>query len=103
MKVFISQPFYGKSEEEIMAEREDILRQFKEFVRWPDEVPIEVIDNFHKSDAPENAGRLWYLGQSISQMDQADAIIFSAGARNASGCIVEECAATLYKKPTFYC
>lgn len=103
MKVFISQPFYGRTENEIMLEQKDILEEFKNFIRWTSSTPIEVIDTYHSLDAPDGAGRLWYLGNSISLMDQADAVIFSKDYRNATGCVVEECAAILYGKQIFYC
>lgn len=99
MKVFISQPFYGRSEREVMREREKILEQFKDHTGATD---VEVIETYFKSYAPEGAGRLWYLGDSIRLMDQADVVIFSPYWIDARGCIIEHAAATAYDKKIIY-
>lgn len=99
MKVFISQPFYGRSEREIMNERAEILQQFKDRTGATD---VEVIETYYKPYAPEGAGRLWYLGDSIKLMDRADAVIFSPYAFTANGCGIEYAAARTYGKKIFF-
>lgn len=88
MKVFISQPFHGRSESEIMDERWRIVEKMLErgYGVYGD---IEVIDNYNKENVPENAGRLWYLGDSIKLMDEADIVVFTSGWEEAKGCIIE--------------
>ena len=56
---------------------------------------IEIIDNYNHDDVPENAGRLWHLGTSIKQLEEADAIYFCDEA-TANGCKVEMLIAYLY-------
>ena len=74
MKVFLSHKMSGLSEEEVMKIRKDAIDYLTD--KYGN---IEVIDNYHHDDAPENAGRLWHLGKSISQMEEADAIFFCNG------------------------
>lgn len=94
MKVFISQPFHGKSEEEIMAKRKELVNKLE---RRYDE-HIEVIDNYHKEDIPDGTGRLWFLGDSIKLMDEADLVVFAEDWECAKGCVIENQAAVLYGK-----
>ena len=74
-KVFISQPMNGKTNEEIILERNLLIEKAKE--RYGD---IEIIDSFFK-DAPHNAKPLWFLGKSIELLADADVAYF-AGGRN---------------------
>lgn len=59
MKLFISQPMAGKTDKEILDERERVIRNVKEL--FPDQ-EIEVIDSFFDGE-PKTP--LWYLGKSI--------------------------------------
>lgn len=45
---------------------------------------------------PKNSGRLWYLGRSIQQMEEADAIYFCEGWEDARGCLIERQVAEKY-------
>ena len=86
-QVFISQPMNGRSEEEILKERQEIMDLLKiELDRDEDYV---LIDNYHKENIPAGAGRLWYLGTSISLMDGADIVVFAPGWVTAKGCRIE--------------
>lgn len=87
-KLFISQPMRGKTDEEILAEREKAMRraerEFKE--------PIAVIDSFFQ-DAPAEAKPLWFLGKSLELLADADAVYFAKGWEDARGCRIEhQCA-----------
>lgn len=92
MKVFLSHRMSGVSEEEIMKIRED-ARVYLE-ARYDN---IEIIDNYHHDDAPEDAGRLWHLGRSIQMLEEADAIFFIPHQCNAKGCLVEMNIAEIYE------
>lgn len=85
MKVFISQPMHGRSEDAIMTRREVIKEELLER-GYQD---IEIIDNYHKDNVPDDAGRIWYLGNSISLMDKADLVVMDVGWATAKGCRVE--------------
>ena len=84
-KVFISQPMYGKSNEEIIKDRERIINLLKE--NYANE-EIEIIDSFFM-DAPIYANPLWFLGKSIMLLSIADIVVFAKGWRSARGCKIE--------------
>ena len=89
MKVFISQAMRGLDNDTILAKREEILNKVKEL--YPNK-EIELIDSFFK-DAPVEAKPLWYLGDSLKLMSEADLIIFADNWESARGCKIEhECA-----------
>lgn len=91
MKVFLSHKMSGLSEEEVMQIREKAIKYLSD--KYGN---IDIIDNYHHYDAPEDAGRIWHLGKSISQMDAADAIYFCDGWETANGCIIERNICKLY-------
>lgn len=87
-KLFISQPMNGRADEEIKAERTDILLKATE--RLGEQV--ELIDSFFES-APHDAKPLWFLGKSLELLSTADVAYFADGWENARGCRIEhECA-----------
>lgn len=87
-KLFISQPMHGKSDEEILAEREEAIKEAKRIVKSD----MEVIDSFIQ-DAPAGAKPLWFLGKSLELMADADVVYFAKGWQKARGCQCEyECA-----------
>lgn len=95
-KVFISQPFNGRKEIDILLEREVIVSLLMDKGMTLD--LIEVIDQYHKS-LPKGTGRVGYLGDSIRQMDEADLVIFVKGYERAKGCLVEYATCKLYGIP----
>lgn len=66
-KLFISQPMRGKTDEEILAVREKAIKSAEKQVGEP----VEVIDSFFQS-APVDAKPLWYLGESLKLLAEAD-------------------------------
>ena len=87
MKVFISQPMRGKSDEEILSERNQMIKKVEESAT---EKP-EVIDLFFQN-APVEAKPLWFLGKSIELLSTADVAVFAKGWQDARGCRIEhEC------------
>ena len=97
MKIFISQPIRGKTDAEILAERERAIKAAK--AKWGDDV--EVLESFFRG-APAEAKPLWFLGESLKVMAGADAIILCKGWSEARGCKVEIAAADAYKLPVFF-
>lgn len=86
-KLFISQPMNGLSNKAIETRRNEIIEAVKE-----DYGDIEVIDSFFK-DAPHDAKPLWFLGESLKKLSEADIVFFEDGWENARGCKIEhECA-----------
>ena len=89
MKVFISQPMRGLDNDAILATRKEILNKVEEMYPGKD---IDLIDSFFK-DAPVEAKPLWYLGDSLKLMSEADLIVFVPDWNTARGCKIEhECA-----------
>lgn len=90
-KLFISQPMRGKTNEEILAERERAIKSAKEYLGED----VEVIDSFFK-DAPHDAKPLWYLGESLKLLAEADIAYFVKGCKDARGCVIEFDSAIAY-------
>lgn len=96
MKLFISQPMKGKSNEEIQCVRASVINLFK-----MDFDEIEVLDSFFK-DAPAKAAPLWYLGESIKLLGEADVVFFCKGWERYNGCTIEHECAVRYGKRIMY-
>lgn len=90
MKVMISQPMNGRSEEEIKKERQEIIGKF-------DRMHITVINTIFTEEAPQNCNTaIYYLGKSISAMKDIDALYMCDNWFNARGCKIEEQVAREY-------
>ena len=90
-KLFISQPMRGKSDEEILKEREKAIKSAEKQMGEP----VEVIDSFFQS-APADARPLWYLGESLKLLATADVAYFAKGWEKARGCKIEHTCAVEY-------
>lgn len=91
MKIMISQPMNGKTEEQIRNERASLVKELEE-------KGYEVIDTIFAEKAPEGDARLYYLAKSIEAMSKVDAIIFMPGWEKARGCKIEHEIAVKYNK-----
>ena len=96
-KVFISQPMNGKTNEEIKAEREILIAKAKE--NYGD---VEVIDSFFEN-APHDAKPLWFLGESLKKLADADVAVFAKDWKTARGCKIENQCAIAYGIETVEC
>lgn len=99
MKIFISQPMRYKTDEEILAERNAAINLFRLIV--PSDQEVEVIDSFFK-DAPHDAKPLWYIGESIKLMADADVVYFCKDWHKYRGCTIEHECAVRYGKKIIY-
>lgn len=92
MKIMISQPMRGKSEEQIRNERENLVKELTEQGH-------EVIDTIFTDKAPENCDiALYYLSKSVEAISKVDAVVFMKGWENARGCMIEHQIAEKYGK-----
>ena len=95
MKVFISQPMNGKTQEQILTEREAIIKHINEL--YDD---VEIIDSYIADYPPEGVSKesegLWYLSKSIKMLSQADLAYFAKGWEEARGCRIENTCAVEY-------
>lgn len=85
VKVFISQPMNGKTNDEIEKERKEIKDKLDNKYG---EDNYEIIDSFFKN-APHNAKPLWFLGKSFELLSTANVCVFAKGWNNARGCCME--------------
>lgn len=90
-KLFISQPMKGRSDEEIINDRCACIKYAQEMLGED----VEVIDSFFQG-APADAKPLWYLGESLKLLAQADVAYFAAGWVDARGCKIEHTCAAEY-------
>ena len=92
IKVFISQPMNGKTEEEIMAVRQEAIESVK---RMHDEEEVEIIDSFFEDydpqecNAPDSKLPVKFLARSIDMLADADEVYFCEGWQTARGCCIE--------------
>ena len=89
-KLFISQPMRDKTDEEIKAERESIIKEVTNVLG-----EVEVIDSFFES-APHEAKPLWFLGKSLELLSTADIAYFAKDWDKYRGCKIEHTCATEY-------
>ena len=92
MRVLISQPMAGLSDEEIRYKFERLSKEFAK-------LHIDVVDNIWQ-DAPAegtfNTIPLFYLAKSVNAMGQVDAVYFADGWKSARGCLIERQICELY-------
>ena len=92
MKIMISQPMRGKTNEQIRQEREELVKQLEEQGH-------EVIDTIFAEEAPKDSDvAMYFLSKSIETMAKVDAIIFMPGWKEARGCMIEYRIALKYNK-----
>ena len=92
-KLFISQPMRGRTDKEILAQREDAITKAREL--FNEEVVI--LDSYFRDYTPSTDNiALEYLGESLKLLAQADVVYFAKGWSSARGCIIEHHCAVEY-------
>ncbi len=92
LKIMISQPMNGKSEEQIRNEREELVKELERRGH-------KVVDTIFAEETPKDCDTaIYYLSKSIENMSKVDAIIFMPGWKNARGCKIEHEIAVKYNK-----
>lgn len=81
----------GKTDAEILAVREKAIKSAEKQVGES----VQVIDSFFQN-APVNARPLWYLGESLKLLAEADVAYFAKGWDEARGCKIEHTCAVEY-------
>lgn len=83
MKVMISQPMQGKTDEQIKTEKQRIVDKLEK-------LHIEVVNSLFDEEALNdiNAG-LYYMAKSIEVMSNVDAVLFTKDWQTARGCRIE--------------
>ena len=91
MKLMISQPMRGKTNEQIREERAELVKQLEAEGH-------EVVDTVFDL-APKGVDEaIYFLSKSIEFISQVDGLVFMPGWENARGCRIEYNVAVAYGK-----
>ena len=103
MKVFISVPMRGRTDEEIAKAIAVAKSKLSEMADKNNE-PVEYVDNFvpMPSEADIKDYAMWCLGGAIQKMAKCDTIYFCPGWDEARGCIIERQVAIQYGLTRLY-
>lgn len=92
-KVFISQPMNGKTDKEILEQREVAIAAAEHFLGEP----VEEIKSYFEDYNPESGCiPLKYLAKSLELLADADVAYFAPGWEDARGCKIERSCAEAY-------
>ncbi len=95
MKIMISQPMRGKTNEQIREEREELVKRLQEEGH-------EVVDTVFENAPADEDIAIYMLSQSIRYIGKVDALYFMRGWEKARGCKIEHEVAVEYGKEVFY-
>ena len=95
MKIMISQPMKGKTNEQIREER-------KALVEALEQEGYEVVDTVFENAPADEDVAIYCLSQSIRYIGKVDALYFMKNWEKARGCKIEHQVAVEYGKQTFY-
>lgn len=90
-KLFISQPMRGKTDEEIKAARARAIESVERHLGEP----VEALESYFEDFGPDTPP-LYYLGESIKLLSEADVVYFAPGWDEARGCKIENTCAIEY-------
>ena len=83
MKLMISQPMRGKTEQQIREERVELVKQLEQ-------EGYEVVDTIFADETPKDSdAALYYLSKAIEAMSKVDGLVFMPGWQDARGCRIE--------------
>ena len=87
MKVFISQPMRGQTEEAILKTRSEAVKKIKAIY----DNDVEILDSFFDAFDTSNVKNpaIAYLAKSIAVLAKADIAYFCKGYENTRGCVIE--------------
>ena len=91
MKIMISQPMKGKTNEQIREERAELVNKLEEQGH-------EVVDTILTEFEEGKNTPVHYLAKSIEFIADTDGVVFMKGWKNARGCRIEHQIATEYGK-----
>lgn len=91
MKIMISQPMKGKTNEQIREERAELVKRLQEEGH-------EVVDTVFENAPTDEDVAIFMLSQSIRYIGKVDAVVFMQGWENARGCKIEHEVALKYGK-----
>lgn len=85
-KLFVSVPMKGRTEEEIKAS----IQKMKKIAEIFEGEELEFIDSYIEDNPPKGSKEaVWYLGESLKKLAQADIFIGINEAYDWNGCYIE--------------
>lgn len=85
-KLFVSVPMKGRTEEEIKAS----IQKMKKIAEIYEGEELELIDSYIEDNPPKNNNEaMWYLGESLKKLAQADVFIGICENYYWNGCSIE--------------
>lgn len=92
-KLFVSVPMKGRTEEEIKAS----IQKMKKVAEIYEGEELELIDSYIEDNPPKDSKEaVWYLGESLKKLAQADVFIGINDAWDWNGCYIENDVASRY-------
>lgn len=92
-KLFVSVPMKGRTEEEIKAS----IQKMKKIAEIYEGEELELIDSYIEDNPPKDSKEaVWYLGESLKKLAQADVFVGIAEDYDWSGCCIERQTAEKY-------
>ena len=97
-KLFVSVPMKGRTEEEIKAS----IQKMKKIAEIYEGEELELIDSYIEDNPPKDSKEaVWYLGESLKKLAQADVFIGIDEAYDWNGCNIERDTAQRYGVKTY--
>lgn len=85
-KLFVSVPMKGRTEEEIKAS----IQKMKKIAEIYEGEELELIDNYIENNPPKDSKEaVWYLGESLKKLAQADVFMGICEIYDWNGCCIE--------------
>ena len=92
-KLFVSVPMKGRTEEEIKAS----IQKMKKIAEIYEGEELELIDSYIEDNPPKDSKEaVWYLGESLKKLAQADVFMGIFESYDWSGCQIEKETADRY-------
>ena len=92
-KLFVSAPMKGRTEEEIKAS----IQKMKKIAEIYEGEELELIDSYIEDNPPKDSKEaVWYLGESLKKLAQADVFIGIDEAYDWNSCCIEKDTAYRY-------
>ena len=87
-KVFVSVGMRGRDPKDVEADIARAEKWIHEHIYEKSFEDVKVVDNWD-CQGPDNAGRLWYLGEAIKKLGDCDICYFVKGWQYHKGCVAE--------------
>ena len=92
-KLFVSVPMRGRTEDEIKTS----IKKMKRIAEIYEGEELELIDSYIEDNPPQNTKEaVWYLGESLKKLAQADVFMGISDAWDWNGCQIESDVASRY-------